>query len=118
MRTIKFLEKFSIALVALWCLLIPTMCAIEYYVQPIAFSIVKPIMLGWIALAIVIMFIQGYVLQWLEDRHIRRERTKNRSIHLVRPIDQYTCCYCKGGIRGCEFAWDEYCTDGDCLAIK
>ena len=33
------------------------------------------------------------------------------------PKEHYTCHYCTDNDK-CEWAWDRYNTDGDCLAIK
>jgi hypothetical protein len=33
-------------------------------------------------------------------------------------VDDCTCLKCKVDDKQCEFAWDPYNTDGDCLASK
>jgi hypothetical protein len=37
---------------------------------------------------------------------------------IVGGIDKFTCYDCPLAVGGCEFAWDVYNTDGDCLAEK
>ena len=33
-------------------------------------------------------------------------------------VEEFTCYDCPAAVVGCEFAWDPYNTDGDCLADK
>lgn len=33
-------------------------------------------------------------------------------------IEVFTCFNCPAAMTGCEFVWDPYNTDGDCLAEK
>lgn len=33
-------------------------------------------------------------------------------------IDEITCYACPLAVRGCDFAWEPYNTNGDCLAEK
>lgn len=50
-------------------------------------------------------------VRWLENRALKEMRTR----HLT---DQFTCSKCDSDTNNCEFAFDSYNTDGDCLAIK
>ena len=43
----------------------------------------------------------------------------NRELNgLVAELKRSTCAHCDYLTNGCEFMFDDYCLDGDCLAIK
>lgn len=50
-------------------------------------------------------------VRWLERRALKEMRARW-------VIEKFTCNKCDAEANGCEFAFDGYNTNGDCIAIK
>jgi len=50
-------------------------------------------------------------IKWLEQRALKEMRERWIT-------EKFTCSKCDTETNGCEFAFDGYNTNGDCLAVK